>query len=830
MNPKDQSARLEKLEALGAVIATKRKEATDGRKATGIEAVWAVSEDSYLGMDDANRHEFKDAKWAKPNNITGPITSNGFIRDDARSTAFVRLTSRYVDAGTAKLAEILLPVDEKAFSFGPTPVPELVDDKNDTRPAVDASGQPLVRAPNPAEAAQQPAASAPVPAAPAGAPAAPGALSGAPQAPAAVPVPVTIADLAQQVTDEAEDKAKKAEKRIYDWMIECGYHAENRKVIHDAARLGVGVLKGPFPEVRKEQVMRKTDAGIVLEIREKVVPSAKWVDPWNLFPDPACGENIHHGDYIFERDYLAPKMLRALKKQKGYLPDQIDKVLKEGAGGKQAGGNEEGNPNDREQKNRFEVWYYYGTLSRDDMAVANAVGLENIPEDQTEVYAIITMVNDSILRATINPLESGRYPYDAMPWTRRAGSWCGVGVAEQVSMPQRMCNASTRALLNNAGNSCGPQIIIDREAIVPAQANDWTIRPNKIWFKEPGVVLDDVRKAFMAVEIPNVGDQMMKVIEYSFRLAEEASNIPLISQGQTGPTTPETLGATQLQNNNANTLLRSVGYSYDDHITEPKVHAFYEWLMLDPTVPDDEKGDFEINAHGSIAMVERAIQDQTLEQMGQMILNPAFGVDPAKWFAEWMKSKRLNPRLMEYTEDQKKKMAETPPADPPAVAVAKINAASREKIAGAEQGAQGGAEPPDMSVEVAKIKAAADHDRALIEQRTEMSAVAAKYADADKQRQHDLAVKQADIEMAKLQIQRDQQRQLDEVKSGLAKTTITEDTKKELAAQETQLALDLSDAGHAHDSVESAVDRDHEKSMAPPPSLIKDSMSTDETP
>lgn len=821
MNPKDQSARIEKLQALGAVIATKRKEATDGRKATGIESVWAVCEDSYLGIDDANRHEFKDAKWAKPNNITGPITSNGFIRDDARSTAFVRLTSRYVDAGTAKLAEILLPVDEKAFSFGPTPIPELAVDKEDLRPAMDNNGQPITRAPSPAEVSQQP----PTAAGPLPDPAAPQTPPGASGAP---PVQLTIADLAQKVMEEAEDCADKAEKRIYDWMIECGYHAENRKVIHDAARIGVGVLKGPFPEVRKEQVMRKTGAGITLELREKVVPSAKWVDPWNFFPDPACGENIHHGDYVFERDFLAPKMVRALKKQRGYLADQIDKVLKEGPA-KQGGDVEEGNPNGRDQKNRFEVWYYYGTLSREDMAVAEAVGLDSIPPDQTEVYAIITMVNDSILRATINPLESGRYPYDTMPWTRRAGSWCGVGVGEQVGMPQRMCNASTRALLNNAGNSCGPQVIIDREAIVPAQANDWTIRPNKIWFKEPGVVLDDVRKAFMAVEIPNVGDQMMKVIEYSFRLAEEASNIPLISQGQTGPTTPETLGATQLQNNNANTLLRSVGYSYDDHITEPKVHAFYEWLMLDPNVPDDEKGDFEINAHGSIAMVERAIQDQTLEQMGQMILNPAFGVDPAKWFAEWMKSKRLNPRLMEYTDDQKKQMAQTPPPDPPAVAVAKINAASREKIAGAEQGAPASNEPPDMSVEVAKIKAGADHQRALIEQQTEMSAVAAKYQDADKQRQHDLAVKQADIEMAKLQIQRDQQRQLADVKSSLARTTITEDTKKELAGQETQLALDLDTSDKTHISAEGEADRAHEKSMNPP-SLVQDNMSTDDTP
>ena len=47
--------------------------------------------------------------------------------------------------------------------------------------------------------------------------------------------------------------------------------------------------------------------------------------------------------------------------------------------------------------------------------------------------------------------------------------------------------------------------------------------------------------------------------------AEESTSIPLITQGQTGPTTPDTFGAAQLQNNNANQLLRSVGYAVDEN-------------------------------------------------------------------------------------------------------------------------------------------------------------------------------------------------------------------------------------------------------------------------
>ena len=80
-------------------------------------------------------------------------------------------------------------------------------------------------------------------------------------------------------------------------------------------------------------------------------------------------------------------------------------------------------------------------------------------------------------------------------------------------------------------------------------------------------VMDDVRKAFMLTQFPSMQPQMMAIIEYAFRIAEESTSIPLVTQGQSGDTTPDTFGGMQLQNNNANQLLRAVGYQVDDCIT-----------------------------------------------------------------------------------------------------------------------------------------------------------------------------------------------------------------------------------------------------------------------
>ncbi|MDP3940371.1 MAG: hypothetical protein Q8R92_19830, partial [Deltaproteobacteria bacterium] len=202
----------QRLAALTLALVTKRQEAINDRKASGIEDIWMRAEEAYLGIDDTNRGTFAKARWSKPTTMNAPLTSGAVLDEvgDIRSDAFVRLTSRYVDAGAAKLGEILLPADEKAFSFTNTPVPDLVRALKDNSQAV-VNGVPLERdAPPPAQG---------MPGMP------PPAAQAQPGAPAPG-VPLTVKDLAQEALDFAGEAAKKAEKRISDWMVQSRYRAE----------------------------------------------------------------------------------------------------------------------------------------------------------------------------------------------------------------------------------------------------------------------------------------------------------------------------------------------------------------------------------------------------------------------------------------------------------------------------------------------------------------------------------------------------------------------------------------------------------------------------
>jgi hypothetical protein len=647
------------LDTIGIEIAGKRDEAKAARASSGIEATWKEAEEAYIGIDDANRNEFAAGQWYKPSSLTGPVTTGRIpAQTDYKSTVYLRLTSRYVDAGAAKLGEILLPADGKAFSFHEMPVPELTQAKNDESQVVHSGlGVPLTRPATPDDGQPPPA---------------------QPGAPAPARVPLRVKDLATEAIEIARKAAEAAEERVYDWMVQGQFRSEIRKTLFDAARIGVGIVKAPVPKSKRSMVVNKMGGkGVKLTIKETIVPVVEWKDPWNIFPDPACGENIHDGDYIFERDYMAGRQVKALKRLPGYIGSQIDKVLEEGPNkiNKTDNRGDQGN----KTKDRFEVWYFYGALTKDEMAAIDAASGCPQSDDLTDnVYALVTLINDSVVRATINPLDSGAFPYHSMPWQRRAQQWAGVGIAEQMRTPQKVVNAALRALLNNAGKSAGSQLVINQMAIRPADGS-WTITPDKIWFStEDGP--PDVRQAMSAIQVPNVTQELMNIITLGERFAEETTSIPLISQGQSGSTTPDTFGAAQLQNNNANQLLRSVGYSFDDYITEPMVRQFYEWLLLDPDVPDDEKAEFQIDAHGSVALVERAIQDQTIAQMGQMAANPIYGINPKKWSDEFLRSKKLDPGRMKYTDEEQAKIDAAPPPEAPAISVAKINADTQLKL------------------------------------------------------------------------------------------------------------------------------------------------------
>lgn len=619
---------LERLDALGQALAKKRQAAIDARANSGIEEVWAEDEEAYIGIDDANRaEEHVNAIYGRTTKPAAGSTQAIGADDDtkktsSRSNAYLGITASYVDGAAARVSDMLLPSDDRPWGITPTPVPELSKiAKSEVPVPRDLDGQQ-----------------------------------------------VDMREIAKEVQRIGKEKADAAQTRIEDWLTESQWHREVREVINDCARLGTGILKGPVPVMRKQTSWARDPqtGAVTLEVNEEVKPASYRVSPWNMFPDPLCGEDPHKGSEIWERDDITTKALLDLRGQPGYIKEQIEACIDEGPALAQVGTPIK--PEDFGDDTSYEIWYRTGFLTYEDMLAAGCDCSAFKGDKYRTIPAIITMVNDRVIKASLNPLDSGEFPYDFMVWKRRRGMPWGLGVARQVRTPQRIINAGTRNMLDNAGLTAGPQIVMLRGVVHPADGVE-ELAPLKLWYADPDADIREVQHAFMAVQIECNQADLMAIVQFALKMAEDVTGMPQLMQGQQGDA-PELVGVVQILNNNANSVLRRIARHFDDLIIEPHIGRYYTYLMQNG--PDDnEKGFFVVDARGSSVLVERDIQNQAILSMAQMALNPVFRIDPFKYATESLKAQRLDPDRFMYTDEEWQEIQDAQanqPSDPRIVA------------------------------------------------------------------------------------------------------------------------------------------------------------------
>ena len=600
-------------------LLSKRSEAIAGRAGSGIEEEWTEDEEHYQGIDDANR-AYQNANQLFRSRKAALIGSAPSSNGPSRSVVFLNITRPYTDAASARVADMLLPTDDRAWEIKPTPLPRLSTSQ------LTMLAQSMGMS-DPAEAQAQ----------------------------------------IEANQTQAKQAAAKMQQAIEDPLVESNWHGEVRQVIEDAARVGSGVLKGPFPIQRADRmVSRDPITGMTSVIRvDSIKPGSKRIDPWNFFPDPACGENLHHGSYTWEREYIGKRQIKAMLADESYDRAELLAVLREGPARTRQGTEAVYRASDDE----FEMWIFYGHCARDHL-LQIGVELEKGDEDRTPTMAV--MINDRLVKTVESPIESGEFPYDILAWQRRPGMPWGMGISRQIRTVQRMLNGATRAMMDNSGLSAAPQVVIGN-GITPEDGH-WGLRPGKVWRANADADAPDVWAVFFAFVVLSVQAELMNIINFCLKMAEDTTGMPAMLQGIRGDA-PNTLGGMQMQNNNATSVLRRLAKRFDDYVTRPHIQRYFDWMM---SYSEDEsiKGDFEIEVRASSALVERDAQQQFLLQMVGLARDPAYEIDPAKLFAELCKGQRLDPKNFQLDETQKQQRQQP---DPTVEAKAKLLAAQARK-------------------------------------------------------------------------------------------------------------------------------------------------------
>jgi hypothetical protein len=668
-----QRAELDRLYALFTQMRDKWVQAR--ATLTDVEKRWRKNTDLYYGDNINTPNEFENTLR------NGPPARKA--QDGNRSRVVINIVRPKVDQAISRMCEILFPVDDRNWGLKPTPLPELATMVGNDTPTVDPmTGQPTG---------------------------------------------FTANEEADAIMQAAKEACEGMERSIDDSLTECHYNGECRKGIDDGVRLGTMILHGPFPARQSSKVWIPQANGMqMLQINESIVPASERLDPWDVFFDPSCGNDHQNGRGFFVRRMVTRKQLRKLVGIPGYDEEAIREVLRQEP--KRIRVTEGRVVRDMVREDSYEMWTYHGEIEPDEMEMLSS----RTGDPLTDVeFGVLVIVNDKVIGAIESWVPDKTLPVDVWCWRKRDDSPFGYGLPDELEQQQRVVNAAWRQVMDNGRTSLGGQIVIKKGMIIP-QNGSYEITPNKVWLAKDE--LDDVRAAMTTFEFASHLEELLAIANSAMQYADMETGMPQLMGGERG-SAPETVGGMVMLYNNANSVLRMRVKLYDDNITRPHLERYYDWKMAndpDPAI----KGDFEIDARGSTALIERDIQNQALLNLAAITNNPRYTphLKEREELKAILKAFKVDPESMMKPEDQ----------------------VAQEMEAAAQQGM-----PEDPRIAAAQIKA--EVDMAKLADTKEARGLQAQQVEYNRQREqaeYGIAMTEASLNRDMTLVKLDQDAQL----------------------------------------------------------------------
>lgn len=414
----------------------------------------------------------------------------------------------------------------------------------------------------------------------------------------------------------ATESAKNMATRVDDQLAEVQYRKHVRSVLNSGHVYGTGILKGPLVE-RRETVKYSISADGRWEMKRKphYLPFVDAVPIWRWYPDMAA-TSLADCRYVYEDHLFTKSMLLSLATRGGFDGKAIREYVESSPTGRadqRDYQNELRNAGLRVNSSRKVNDYMYTVLERwgwieNDHAAE--LGLP-VPQDGSPVFGNVWMFpNGEIIKAIPAPIDGVEWPYHIYYFDKDESSIFGEGLPAVMRDDQKNLNAATRALLDNAAVTAGPQIEVFKTLL--ADGEDVTdFQSFRIWLRTGG---DPQYPAVRAINAESHIPELAGIAKMFDESADEVTAIPKFWYGE-NPTqgAAGTASGLSMLISNSNIALKDQVVCFDEGVTTPFVTALYRWNMRFST---DEaiKGDYDVDANGAASLVSKEIRGQMMAQ------------------------------------------------------------------------------------------------------------------------------------------------------------------------------------------------------------------------
>lgn len=575
-------------------------------------------------------------------------------------------------------------------------------------------------------------------------------------------------EAARNVMEAAKLSSKNMEKEIWDQLVESRYGPECREAIRDLVVLGTAVLKGPMikGDVRKQWTLETDAEGkevYLQQYNEERRPSIRRVDPWMFYPDMQ-GMSSKDCEDSYELHPMAGKELRKLGKHPGFDTTAIKEILEDApedliSSVMQSKHSVTGN--DFFFRGRYQVWEYHGPIDDELIEIA---GLEDeqVRDPLMGYTGEIWFCQGRILKICLSHLEGDTdIPYAFTQWEKDETSPFGFGIPFLVRDAQRVVNSTWSMILDNSGLSAGPQVVVARETVEPANGN-WDLEPMKIWYvTEYGQQPDESMHFF---NIPSNSDELTSVMEMARLFSDEESSMPLMQQGEQSAQAGTTATGMAMLLNSSNVVQKSVNKNWDDNITHVLINRMYTWNML--YGKDENKGDYKVVTLGATDLTNKQLQSNDLSALLQVTLsneNVAGAINVPDLIREWANTLRIDADTIVKSDEQIRAEQEAAAANPPPDYQMMELQVKMEKL------------------ELEKQMAAFKMEKEMAELQIKLQQVENEYEQFVVQAQARVIAEQNEREQLLIKIAADQEISVAQLLAKVGETEMQEDTKRLLA-------------------------------------------------
>lgn len=445
------------------------------------------------------------------------------------------------------------------------------------------------------------------------------------------PEPLDLEALQREMVEERCDLMKEK----MEGQLQEGRYSEiaGGGVILSACIYGTGILKGPLVDVRYEPHYAPDGMGGWVEENQEIVePYFERVTVWDTYPDMSATD-WHDVRYVYQRHQMPRHDVIELAERPDFDGETILEYVKSVRNGDMTDRGKDvelrtlgyRSQVDANGSGRYEVLEFWGVVPVEDL-------MEVLPDEESlesvdEVWANVWLLGPYVIKAVLSPAPGKKHhPYHAFQFDIGDDtSLFSHGVPSLMRDDQRMLGASTRAMLDNAAIASGPVLEVNMAAMAPGEKAD-SVYPRRIFYRHS----TGQEAAYPAVrEIP-ISSHMGEYLNL-IQLAEgwvHEHTVPSYLEGQGTATSGAqgTAAGLSMLMDAANIELKTLARNFDDGVTKPFIRALYAWNM---EIGDDDavKGDYDVDARGSSALVAKAMRANKLDQFAMS----AASLPDAQW-------------------------------------------------------------------------------------------------------------------------------------------------------------------------------------------------------